>query len=37
MWKRNAVINGNTNDIIYSLCLAVPGAIEQAKQFNLFA
>lgn len=35
MWKRNAVINGNTNDIIYSLCLAVPGAIEQAKQFNL--
>lgn len=35
MWKRNAVVNGNTNDIIYSLCLAVPGAIEQAKQFNL--
>lgn len=35
MWKKNAVINGNTNDIIYSLCLAVPGAIEQAKQFNL--
>lgn len=35
MWKKIAKINGNTDDIISALCLAVPGAIEQVKQFNL--
>lgn len=34
MFKK-AVDNANTEDIIYSLCIAVPGAIEQAKKFNL--
>jgi len=35
MWKKVAAINGNTNDIISALCMAVPSAIEQAKSFNL--
>lgn len=35
MWTKVAKINGNTDDIISALCMAVPGAIEQVKQFNL--
>lgn len=35
MWTKVAKINGNTDDIISALCMAVPGAIEQVKQYNL--
>jgi hypothetical protein len=32
---KTAVNNAKTHDIIYSLCIAAPAAIKQAKQFNL--
>ena len=32
---KTAVNNARTHDIIYSLCIAAPAAIKQAKQFNL--
>lgn len=32
---KTAVNNAKTHDIIYSLCMAAPAAIKQAKQFNL--
>jgi len=32
---KTAVNNAKTHDIIYSLCIAAPAAINQAKQFNL--
>jgi hypothetical protein len=32
---KTAVDNAKTHDIIYSLCIAAPAAIAQAKQFNL--
>ena len=32
---KTAVKNAKTHDIIYSLCMAVPAAIKQVKQFNL--
>lgn len=32
---KTAVNNAKTHDIIYSLCIAAPAAIEQAKKFNL--
>jgi len=32
---KTAVNNAKTHDIIYSLCIAAPAAIQQAKQFNL--
>lgn len=35
MFKKNAVNNGKTHDIIYSLAIAAPAAIAQAKNANL--
>jgi hypothetical protein len=32
---KTAVNNAKTHDIIYSLCIAAPAAINQSKQFNL--
>jgi hypothetical protein len=32
---KTAVKNAKTHDIIYSLCMAVPAAIKQVKQYNL--
>ena len=32
---KTAVNNAKTHDIIYSLCIAAPAAINQAKQYNL--
>ena len=32
---KTAVNNAKTHDIIYSLCIAAPAAIKQAKKFNL--
>jgi len=32
---KTAVNNAKTHDIIYSLCIAAPAAIQQAKHFNL--
>ena len=32
---KTAVRDAKTHDIIYSLCMAVPAAIKQVKQYNL--